>query len=267
MRGASDAEAAVSRSSVRVGVAVPAAGGGRRMGGVRKPFLELAGEPVLLHAIRPFLRDDRVVRVVVALAPADAAEPPEWLLAADDRIEVVTGGDTRGASVAHCLQAIPTDVHVIAVHDAARPLVTEEVVRRCIDLAASGVGAVAGCPAVDTMKVVDGGDFIRSTADRTTLWHAHTPQVFPAGALRRAYASGDMGATDDAALVEGEGVRVRMVDDGADNPKITRPADVIVAEAMLEARPGSEARPAGEARSPGEARPASGPDASGAASR
>lgn len=237
MSGASDPEGAVAASSLRVGVAVPAAGAGRRMGGVRKPFLELAGEPILLHAIRPFLRDDRVVRIVVALSAPDAASPPEWLLAADNRIEVVVGGETRGASVSRCLDAIPGDVHVIAVHDAARPLVTYDVVRRCIDLAATGVGAVAGCRAVDTMKVVDGGEFIRSTPDRSTLWNAHTPQVFPAGALRRAYASGAPNATDDAALVEGEGIRVRMVDDGAENPKVTRPADLAVAEAMLEARP------------------------------
>lgn len=225
-----------SEGRTRVGVAVPAAGSGRRMGGVRKPFLELAGEYVLVRALRPFLADERVERVVVALAPADAASPPEWLVDLDPRIRVVAGGATRGASVATCLQAIPDDVHVIAVHDAARPLVDEEVVRRCLDVAASGVGAVAGCPAVDTMKIVDEGAYIRSTPDRSTLWHAHTPQVFPAEALRRAYGSGETGATDDAALVEGEGVRVRMIDDGGLNPKITRPADLGVVEAILRSR-------------------------------
>lgn len=225
--------------AVRVGVAIPAAGTGRRMGGVRKPFLELAGEPILVHALRPFLGDERVVRIAIALTPADAALPPAWLVGLDARIAIVAGGPTRAVSVSRCLDALPDDVHVIAVHDAARPLVTREVTRRCIDLAASGVGAVAGCPAVDTMKVVDEGGFIRSTPDRSTLWHAHTPQVFPAEALRGAYASGDTTATDDAALVEGQGVRVRMVDDGASNPKLTRPGDVAVVEAMLDARSGT----------------------------
>lgn len=220
----------------RVGVVVPAAGAGRRMGGVRKPFLELDGEYVLTRALRPFLADDRVVRVVVALGPGDAAEPPDWLTGLDSRVRVVAGGETRGASVASCLEAVPADVHVIVVHDAARPLVLGEVVRRCIDFAASGVGAVAGCPAVDTMKVVDEGAFIRSTPDRATLWHAHTPQAFPAEALRLAYASGDESATDDAVLVEGQGIRVRMIDDGALNPKITRPGDLAVGEAILRTR-------------------------------
>lgn len=225
-----------SEGRTRVGVAVPAAGSGRRMGGVRKPFLELAGEYVLVRALRPFLADARVESVVVALAPEDAVAPPDWLIDLDDRIRVVTGGATRGASVSRCLDAIPDGVHVIAVHDAARPLVGDEVVRRCLDVAASGVGAVAGCPAVDTMKVVDEGAYIRSTPDRSTLWHAHTPQVFPAEALRLAYAAEETGATDDAALVEGQGVRVRMIDDGALNPKITRPGDLAVGEAILRSR-------------------------------
>lgn len=225
--------------ATRVGVAVPAAGAGRRMGGVRKPFLELDGQPVLLRALRPFLADDRVVRVVVALATDDAADPPQWLTALDERVRVVAGGETRGASVARCLDAIPENVHVIAVHDAARPLVTHEVVRRCLDVAASGVGAVAGCPAVDTMKVVDESGFIVSTPGRSTLWHAHTPQVFPAEALRSAYAAGGIEATDDASLVERGRIRVRMVDDGTLNPKITRSGDLAVGEAILRERAGS----------------------------
>ena len=222
--------------STRVGVAMPAAGSGRRLGGVRKAFLELAGEPLLLRALRAFLVDDRVVAVAVALAPEDAADPPPWLTGADERIQVVAGGATRGASVSRCLEELPGDVHVIAVHDAARPLVTADVVRHCIDVAASGVGAVAGCPTVDTMKVVEDGGFIRSTADRSTLWHAHTPQVFPAEALRLAYDRGDRNATDDASLVERQGLRIRMIDDGGTNPKITRPGDVAVGEAILRAR-------------------------------
>lgn len=231
-------EGVASRKSVgaRVGVAVPAAGSGRRMNGVRKPFLELDGEVVLVRSLRPFLADDRVVSVAVALAAEDAADPPAWLTTLDPRVRVVAGGETRGESVARCLEAIPDDVDVIAVHDAARPLVTDDVVRRCIDVASTGVGAVAGCRAVDTMKVVDGGGFIESTPDRSKLWHAHTPQAFPAGPLRAAYARLDGGATDDAALVEGQGIRIRMVDDGGQNPKITRPGDLAVGEVILRSR-------------------------------
>ena len=220
----------------RVGVAVPAAGSGRRMGGVRKPFLELAGRPVLEHALRPFLADERVVAVVVALSTADSDDPPAWLTALDPRVGIVEGGQSRGASVARAIDALPHDLDVIAVHDAARPLVSPETVAACIDVAAAGDGAVAGCPAVDTMKTVDAEGWIDATPARARLWHAHTPQVFPADALRRAYASGHEDATDDAALAEAIGVRVRMIDDGGVNPKVTRPHDVVVAEALLRAR-------------------------------
>jgi 2-C-methyl-D-erythritol 4-phosphate cytidylyltransferase len=221
----------------RVGVAVPSAGTGVRMGGVRKAFLELAGRPVLEHALRPFLAESRVVAVVVALSPDDAANPPGWLTSLDARVSVVPGGATRTESVRAAVEALPADVDVIAVHDAARPLVTTDVVARCIDLAAEGVGAVAGCPAVDTMKVVDASATVLDTPDRATLWHAHTPQVFPAGVLRAAYATGEEG-TDDAALVERHdpALQVRLVDDGGSNLKVTRPLDAGLAEAILATR-------------------------------
>ena len=223
--------------AVRVGVAVPSAGSGQRMGGVRKAFLELAGRPVLEHALRPFLDEPRVVAVVVALAPDDAADPPAWLASLDPRVSVVAGGATRTESVRAAIHALPSEVDVIAVHDAARPLVTTDVVARCMDLAAEGVGAVAGCPAVDTMKVVDPSHTVMDTPDRATLWHAHTPQVFPAAALRAAYATGQEG-TDDAALVErwDPSLPVRLVDDGGTNLKVTRPLDAGLAEAVLATR-------------------------------
>lgn len=224
---------------VRVGVAVPAAGSGQRMGGARKPFLLLAGEPVLLHAIRPFLDDPRVVVVAVALAADDAADPPAWLEDVDERVRVVAGGASRGASVAQALDAIPADVDLIAVHDAARPLLTADVVARCLDIAAGGIGAVAGSRAVDTIKQVDADDFVTGTPDRSTLWQAHTPQVFPAALLRAAYAEGDASATDDSALVERAGGRIRMVDDGGENLKVTRSSDLPIAEAVLAERRGS----------------------------
>jgi 2-C-methyl-D-erythritol 4-phosphate cytidylyltransferase len=209
------------------------------MGGVRKPFVGLLGEPVLLHALRPFLADRRVVSIVVALAPDEAADPPGWIGALDPRIGVVAGGGTRGASVLLALAALPEDVDVIAVHDAARPLVSEEVVRACIDVAAGGLGAVAGSPAIDTLKTVDAEGFVLTTPDRSTLWHAHTPQVFPAALLRRAYREVGVTHTDDAALVERVGGRIRMIDDGAVNMKVTGPEDVAIAEAILARRSAS----------------------------
>lgn len=208
------------------------------MGGVRKPFLDIAGEPALLHALRPFLAEERVVAVVVALSPEDARTPPPWLTELDPRVSLVAGGATRTQSVRAALAALPSEVDVIAVHDAARPLVTGSVVTRCLDLASQGLGAVAGCPAVDTLKRVDTDASVLATPDRSSFWQAQTPQAFPADVLRAAYADAGADGTDDSALVErsAHSLRVMMVDAGPTNLKITRPEDVTVAEAVLAGR-------------------------------
>ena len=219
-------------TSLHVGVVVPAAGLGIRMGGARKPFLELDGEPLLLHALRPFLKDDRVVTVVVSLAPQDIAEVTDWIRRLDDRIKLVEGGVNRTESVRNAVSVLPTTLDVIAIHDAVRPLVTSAIVGECIDLATTGVCAVAGCPVIDTIKRVNEEFQVLETADRNVLWHAHTPQVFPANLLRKAYESGEVG-TDDAMLLESFGARLQMVDDGGTNIKVTRPADLISAQAIL----------------------------------
>jgi 2-C-methyl-D-erythritol 4-phosphate cytidylyltransferase len=203
------------------------------MGGVRKPLMELAGEPALVHALRPFLAEPRVVAVVVALAPDDAADPPAWLTALDARVSVVAGGESRSDSVRLALAALPTDLDVIAVHDAARPLVPPEVVTACIEVALRGEGAVAGCPVVDTLKEVDSTCAVVGTPDRARYWHAQTPQAFPARMIRAAYARPGVSATDDSALVERLGATVRMIDAGPGNLKVTRPGDVLIAEAYL----------------------------------
>jgi 2-C-methyl-D-erythritol 4-phosphate cytidylyltransferase len=203
------------------------------MGGRRKPFLELNGEPVLLHALRPFIAHRAVVAIRVALSPDDAAEPPEWLRGLDPRVRVVPGGATRAHSVKSALDALG-DVDVVLVHDAARPLVTDAIITRCIEAVAHGDGAVAGWPASDTLKQVDGDRRVVATPDRSKLWHAQTPQAFPAALLRRAYVAWDGAeATDDATLVERVGGRVVMIEGSPTNLKVTRPEDVPVAEALL----------------------------------
>lgn len=210
------------------------------MGGARKPFLSLAGEPLLVHALRPFLATAEVEAVAVAVSPSDVQEARGWVEALDPRIRVVAGGATRSDSVAHAVEVLPDSVDVILVHDAARPLVTEGAVRRCIAAAARGEGAVAGWPATDTLKEVDVEGRIVRTPDRSRIWHAQTPQGFPASVLRSALA--DPGrraaATDDAALVEAAGTVVRMVEGAPDNLKVTRPQDLPVAEALLALRRG-----------------------------
>lgn len=216
---------------------MPAAGAGRRMGGVRKAFLELDGQPILLRAIRPFLETPGVECVVVALPPDRAAHPPAWLTGADPRIRVVAGGATRGDSVAAAVAALPAEVEVVLVHDGARPLVERGLVERCLRAAAAGRAVVAGVPAVDTLKEVDARGRVVRTPPRGRYWHAQTPQAFPRRLLeracRRARADGVEG-TDDASLVERLGGGVEMVEGSPRNLKVTRPEDLVLAERLLE---------------------------------
>ena len=203
------------------------------MGGRRKPFLSLRGEPVLVHALRPFLSHPAVTSVRVALSAEDAKDPPGWLCGLDSRLALVVGGASRAASVQAGLDALGA-VDVVLVHDAARPLVTRAIIDRCIAAAAAGKGAVAGWPASDTLKQVDDERRIVATPERSHIWHAQTPQAFPAELLRRAYAAWDGGeATDDATLVERVGGTVVMVEGSATNLKVTRPEDLAVAEVLF----------------------------------
>lgn len=183
-----------------------------------------------------------MVAVAVAVSGDDVEEARGWLEALDERIVVVAGGATRSDSVAAAVAALPEALDVILVHDAARPLLTASTVRRCIEAAAGGVGAVAGLPATDTLKEVDEAGRIVRTPERARVWHAQTPQAFPAEVLRKALldAEARAAATDDASLVEGTGLPVVMVDGTPDNLKVTRPEDLPVAEFHLARRRGSD---------------------------
>jgi 2-C-methyl-D-erythritol 4-phosphate cytidylyltransferase len=223
---------------IRVAVVVPAGGLGRRMGGVKKQYLELAGAPLLLHTLRPFLEHPDVEWVVVPLPPEDAAAPPSWMLDVDPRITLVAGGDERGDSVARALESVPPEADIVIIHDAARPLVSRAIIDRTIRVAARGHGAVAAIPVGDTIKEVDAGGVVTATPDRNRLWRAQTPQAFPRALIQDAYrraAEEGIHATDDAALVERIGGRVLVVDGAPENLKVTGPADIIVAEALLPA--------------------------------
>jgi 2-C-methyl-D-erythritol 4-phosphate cytidylyltransferase len=211
------------------------------MGGERKPFLELAGHPVLRLSIAPFLAHPQTAAIAIALGEADLRDPPGWLGALDQRICLVAGGATRTDSVRVALEALPDDLELVAIHDAARPLVTLDIIDRCLAVVAPDCGAVAGWPAVDTLKEVDSSDGVLRTPNRDRIWHAHTPQVFPFSMAREAYRrAAEEGATDtdDSALVERIGGKVKMVAGSPFNLKITRTEDLALAEALLRNRAG-----------------------------
>jgi 2-C-methyl-D-erythritol 4-phosphate cytidylyltransferase len=226
-----------------VGVIVVAAGRGRRMGEeMPKQFLPLAGVPVLLRALRPFVSHPDVTETVVVLPATIAANPPEWLAGLrDGTLTLVPGGQERADSVAAGLGALSGACRLVLVHDGARPLVEVETVDRVIAAARAHGAAIAAVPLADTLKRVDERSDhrrIAETVSRRGLWRAQTPQGFLREVLEAAHATRDDESgppTDDAEMVERLGTPVHIVPGSPRNLKITSPDDLAVAEALLEA--------------------------------
>lgn len=221
------------------GLIVPAAGRGERLStGGPKALHPLAGEPLLVHAIRGALASG-VIDLVIVAAPADRTDAVRALLAGQDgRLTVVAGGDSRRASVAAALRSMPDEVDVVLVHDAARCLTPPPVFAAVVAAIESGVeAAVPVLPVADTVKRVS-GDVVIDTPDRSALRVVQTPQGFRRAVLERAHATVEDDLTDDAGMVEHIGVTVRIVAGHQDAFKITHPFDLLVAEVVLDRRAG-----------------------------
>lgn len=222
---------------------VAAAGSGRRMGReVNKVFLPLAGRPILARSVAAVASCPEVDGLVVVVAPGEEEQAAEIIapLALAKPWLVVAGGAERQHSVANALAAVPAAADIILIHDGARPLVDADTIGAAIAAAREHGAAGVAVPVKDTIKTVDEGGCIAATPDRRTLWAIQTPQVFAAPLLREAYAAAAAAgvlATDDAALVERLGRKVRIVPGSYRNIKITTPEDMIMAQALL----GSEA--------------------------
>lgn len=213
-----------------------AAGAGERLGAEQpKAFAPLGGRPLLAESLARLDASDWIDAIVVAV-PADWEEPAILLaeeLVASKVAAVVTGGATRGESVAAGLAEVPDDALVVVVHDAARPLVSEEVLARVLGALGEGAdGAVPGLPLPDTVKRVSGRRVVE-TVDRTDLIAVQTPQAFLADRLRAAYAAGPGGATDCAALVERAGGSIAVVEGDPALLKVTTRADLARVESLL----------------------------------
>jgi 2-C-methyl-D-erythritol 4-phosphate cytidylyltransferase len=213
---------------VSVWAILAAAGRGDRLGLDRpKAFARLNDRPLLAESLERLDASEWIEGIVVA-APPDWEEPCILVaeeVAAGKVAETVTGGDSRTESVRRALAEVPAEATVVLVHDAARPLVTEEIIERVVTGLGDGWdGAVPGLPVSDTVKRVE-GEAVTETIDRNGLVVVQTPQAFLAEALRRAVEGGSTGS-DCAALVEAAGGRVRVVPGDRRLLKITEPADL-----------------------------------------
>lgn len=241
---------------MKVFVIIPAAGLGTRMAPMpsgkdagkthpSKQFTELAGTPILIHTLRRFAAVDQVSEIWIALRENEIESFRQRLgQEAKDvlkkKVQFVVGGEHRQQSVEHALNAIsaaPDDI--VLVHDAVRPLVTAEIIRDVIEAAKKYGAAIAGLPAVDTVKQVERtaeGAIIKATIPRAGVVLAQTPQGFRYSVIKKAFdeatADGFMG-TDEASLAERSGHEVAVVMGSPRNIKITSPGDMELAEFYL----------------------------------
>jgi len=235
---------------MKVFVIIPAAGLGTRMAppsatAPTKQFKELGGVPILVHTLRAFAATPSVHETIVALRKDEIAsfraqlesQYPEIL---KKPLHMVEGGEHRQNSVANALETLAADPgDIVLVHDAVRPFVTPEIIRNVIQAAEKHQAAIAGWPAVDTVKQVErtaDGAIIKATIPRASIVMAQTPQGFRFDILKRAFdqasADGFLG-TDEASLIERSGVPVSVVMGSPKNIKITTPADMELAEFYL----------------------------------
>ncbi len=225
----------------RVGAIIAAAGSGERMGiAVQKQFVELAGQPLIVHTIERFQKSPSVDEIVVVAKQESVPKIEklilEFLLSKVRHITI--GGQQRQDSVYNTLKEFTSHpVDIVLVHDAVRPFITEENIQKLIQAAVQHRASVLAVRPKETMKSANGQGFFDSTLDRLKLWIAQTPQAFQFKTLSEAYqrAFGEkFYGTDDAALVERLGVKVKIVEGSYDNIKITTSEDLELAKLILQ---------------------------------
>jgi len=221
---------------VSVWAVLAAAGRGERLGSDRpKAFARLGGRPLLAESLERLDNSGWIDAIVIA-APPDWEEPSILVaeeIAATKVSSAVTGGESRSESVRLALDEVPAEVAVVLVHDAARPLLSEDVIERVLAPLSEGwEGVVPAVPLADTVKRVD-GDRVVETLSRDDLVAVQTPQAFLADALRRAVAGDVSAATDCASLVEAQGGRVKVVEGDPRLLKVTDTDDLALVESWL----------------------------------
>lgn len=222
---------------MKVVALVPAAGRGERLGmALPKALVPVRGVPLLVTAVRGLLESGHVDSVVVAAPPELHEAFAQALREFGERCLVVNGGADRTSSVRLALEAVPEGSYdAVLVHDAARAFTPAETIGAVVNALAAGASAVVPVlPVADTIKQVDADGVVITTVDRSALRAVQTPQGFAEPVLRAAHAAGLDSATDDAALVEQLGEKVRTVPGHPFALKITMPFDLDIAEAILD---------------------------------
>lgn len=221
---------------------IVSAGKGSRMNSkVNKQFLNILNKPLLAYTLEAFEACDCVDEIIVVTREEEIVLCTEMV----DRYgfckvsKVIQGGEERQDSVRRGINEVSGQAQVIAIHDGARPLVLPEHIKVCIKEASESFAAALGVKVKDTIKLVDKNLYITKTPEREKLWAVQTPQAFDAGLIFNAHKTAEeegISATDDCALVEYIGARVKIIEGSYENIKVTTPEDIVIAEAILKYR-------------------------------
>lgn len=226
----------------KIAVIIVAAGKGERFGGKEnKAFAKLDGRPMFLRSVEQFVNRDDVCQTILVISPQDEDYVKEKFGANLGFLGVqrATGGARRCDSVLNGLAKVRDDAELVAIHDAARPCASTEMIDRVFAEAVKTGAAILAAPLRGTIKRASGANVVDETLSREGLWEAQTPQVFRRSVIVEAYQklSPDEEPTDDAQVVEDSGFPVTLVESDFSNVKVTVPADISLAAAILKSRP------------------------------
>lgn len=216
---------------------VPAAGSGRRLGlKTKKPFVMLAGKPLIWYALKALERSASVDAIIVAAEKSCVGRCRRLVqrFGLKKVIAVIEGGKERVDSVRNCLEKAGARFDIVLIHDGARPFVSDELIRESVRLARKHGGCIVAMAESDTVKLAGKDLVIKGTLDRSRVFRAQTPQVFKRSLIEKAYAARKKrDVTDDASLVESIGGRVKILPGACRNIKITTREDLRLAEILL----------------------------------
>lgn len=220
-----------------VSAIIVSAGNSSRMGGINKQFLNICGMPVIAHSIKAFQDCNLINEIVIVTRENDIDEVNEVVkdYSFSKVVAVVVGGETRQLSVLNGIKAVSNNAEYIAIHDGARPLVTQKVIVDTLNCAIEFNAATTGVKVIDTIKIVDENENIIDTPDRAFLRAVQTPQIFNKSLYLNAVGNvpNSKDFTDDCKLIEAYGHKVKIVDGDYENIKITTPSDIEIATYYL----------------------------------
>lgn len=221
------------------GVVIVAAGAGSRMKmNINKQFIKLNDKEIIAHTIEKFYNHKNIDEIVVVIKKEEAGYFKNEILNKYNfnNIKIAFGGNERQDSVYNGLKELDEDCEIVLIHDGARPFVSEQIIKSCIEEAKNHNAVVVGVPVKDTIKVINENNDIVDTPERSKLWAVQTPQTFNYNILVKSYEEAfkdEFYGTDDAMLVERIGYKVKMINGSYNNIKVTTPEDIEIGTQIL----------------------------------